>query len=260
MITPVFNTYAQYYDLLYRDKDYVAEADYVEGLIKRFNPGATSVLELGSGTGRHAKLLAERGFFVHGVERSEEMNAIARKRPPDPPIGQPSNPLFFQGDIRNIRLNARFDAAIALFHVISYQTSNKDVLAAFRTAYEHLNPGGIFIFDVWYGPAVLTHLPEVRIKRMADDQFAVMRLAEPVLHPNENLVDVNYHIFVRNLKTDGVEEFREIHVMRYFFKPEISLMADQTGLKVLHAEEWLTGNPVGPETWGACFCLLNGVE
>ncbi len=71
----VFDEYARYYDLLYRDKDYQAEADYVAGLIQRFNPKAQSILELGSGTGIHAALLAEKGFTVHGIERNAEMLA-----------------------------------------------------------------------------------------------------------------------------------------------------------------------------------------
>ncbi|MDP3028836.1 MAG: class I SAM-dependent methyltransferase [Deltaproteobacteria bacterium] len=74
----VFSNYARYYDLLYRDKDYAAEAEYVAGLIRKFHPSAESILELGSGTGKHALLLARKGFEVHGVELSEEMINIAR--------------------------------------------------------------------------------------------------------------------------------------------------------------------------------------
>ena len=212
--TSVFADYSRYYDLLYRDKDYQAEADYVAGLIHRFNPSTQSILELGSGTGSHASLLAEKLTFS-------------------------------QGDIRHIRLDRRFDTAISLFHVISYQTTNEDVSAAFQTAREHLNHGGIFIFDVWYGPAVLTDRPAVRIKRMADDEIGVTRLAEPVLHPNENLVDVNYLMFVRDIQSGMVRELRETRVMRYFFIPELNLFAMENGFKKLHVEEWLSGKPNG---------------
>ncbi len=69
---PVFADYARYYALLYRDKDYVAEADYVAGLVKKYHPDAQSILELGFGTGIHASLLAEKGFTVYGIERSPE--------------------------------------------------------------------------------------------------------------------------------------------------------------------------------------------
>ena len=250
----VFSDYARYYDLLYRDKDYAAEAEYVAGLIRKFHPAARSILELGSGTGIHASLLAEKGFTVHGIERSPEMHARSQALTENGSAGH-GRLTFKTGDIREVRLNKRFDAVIALFHVISYQLTNVDVTAAFETARHHLNPGGVFIFDVWYGPAVLTEHPAVRIKRMADDQTEITRLAEPVLHSNENLVDVNYHVFVRNRTTQAVAELKETHAMRYFFKPEIQRIAAHAGLKCQHAEEWLSGKEIGCDTWGVCFVL-----
>jgi SAM-dependent methyltransferase len=252
----VFSEYARYYDLLYRDKDYRAEANYVSGLISKFHPEARSILELGSGTGIHARLLAGQGFSVHGIERSPEMLARALKTEEafsqNSGIGHLS---FSQGDIRTVQLIERFDAVIALFHVISYQTTNDDVLAAFKSAREHIQGDGLFIFDVWYGPAVMTERPSVRVKRMVDDLAEITRIAEPYFLPNENRVDVKYHIFVRDLASLAVTESRETHAMRYFFKPEIEGIADQTGFRCLHAEEWLSGKEIGCDTWGCCFVL-----
>ncbi len=251
----VFADYARYYDLLYRDKDYAAEAEYVAGLIHKFHPSARSILELGSGTGIHAALLAEKGFTVHGIERSPEMLARSNALSANRAAGD-GRLIFTTGDIREVRLNKRLDTVIALFHVISYQTTNDDVTAAFETTRQHLNPGGVFIFDVWYGPAVLTERPAVRIKRMADDQTEITRLAEPVLHPNENLVDVHYHVFVRNLtSSQAFTELKETHTMRYFFKPEIERIANHAGFQCLHVEEWLSGKAIGCDTWGVCFVL-----
>ena len=250
----VFADYARYYDLLYRDKDYAAEADYLAGLIRKFHPAAESILELGSGTGIHASLLAKKGFAVHGIERSQEMLSRSQTLAGKPASRQ--NRLSFSlGDIRKIHLHKHFDAVLALFHVISYQTTNQDVTETFETARQHLKTGGIFIFDVWYGPAVLTDRPAVRIKRMADDQTEVTRLAEPVLHPNENRVDVHYHMFVRTRSTQAVSELKETHAMRYFFKPEIERIAAQTEFHCLHAEEWLSGRGIGCDTWGVGFVL-----
>ncbi|MDD5242736.1 MAG: class I SAM-dependent methyltransferase [Syntrophorhabdaceae bacterium] len=254
--TTVFNDYARYYDLLYRDKDYQAEVDYITRLINRFRPKARSILELGSGTGIHASLLTEKGFTVHGIERSLEMLKRALNLAEIHKQDHPESFLIFtEGDIRTARLPKSFDAVIAMFHVISYQATNEDVNAAFETARHHLNPGGVFIFDVWYGPAVLIERPSVRIKRMADDQTEVTRLAEPVLYPNENRVDVNYHVFVRNIATNTVAELKETHIMRYFFKPEIERIATRAGFQFLHAEEWLFGKAIGCDTWGVCFVL-----
>lgn len=252
----VFDEYARYYDLLYRDKDYAAEADYVAGLIRKFRPQAHSILELGSGTGIHASLLADMGFSVHGIERSTEMLARSQRLIEKDDSGRLLS--FSVGDIREVRLNDRLEVVIALFHVISYQTSNEDVTAAFRTARHHLNPGGIFIFDVWYGPAVLTERPSVRVKRLSDESVEITRIAEPELHPNENLVNVNYHMFVRDLATKDLHEIKETHVMRYFTRPEIEFVAVQTGFRCIHFEEWLSEKTIGCDTWGACFVLQVG--
>ena len=73
----VFNLYARYYNLLYKEKDYAGEAEYVHKLIQKYQPGAKSILDLGCGTGRHDILLAEKGYSVTGVDRSEEMLAVA---------------------------------------------------------------------------------------------------------------------------------------------------------------------------------------
>ncbi len=73
----LFERYAAYYDLLYRDKDYAAEVDYVLHTLHEAAPHIKAVLELGCGTGRHARLLASRGLGVVGVERSKSMAAAA---------------------------------------------------------------------------------------------------------------------------------------------------------------------------------------
>lgn len=244
----VFADYARYYDLLYQDKDYAGEAQYISSLLRRFLPQAKALVELGSGTGRHAALLAGDGYSVHGVELSLEMLEQAQDL-----AGRHKGLMFSQGDIRSVRLGRRFDAAISLFHVISYQTTNLDIIQSFRTAREHLHAGGIFLFDCWYGPCVLTERPSVRIKRVSDQHIEITRLVEPVQHPNENLVDVNYQVFVRNKSTNEVHEINETHRMRYLFRPEIELCLAEAGFSLLHAEQWMTGNPIGCDTWGACF-------
>lgn len=249
------NTYARYYALLYRDKDYAAEADYIDCLVRRHAPGATCLLELGCGGGRHAALLAEKGYALTGVDRSAEMLAAAQARRAALPSEVAARLQFAQGDITTLALTQRFDCVLSLFHVISYLPSNAELADAFAVARRHLNAGGIFVFDVWHGPAVLAQRPETRIKRMADDEIAVTRLAEPVLHPNECLVDVNYQVFVRHLASEAVEEIRETHRMRYLFPNEIAMLASGAGFAIAHTAEWLSDATPGEHTWGVCYVL-----
>ena len=74
-----FDAYSRYYDLLYRDKDYRREVDYVVQLLKTNGVEGHDILEFGSGTGKHGRLLSDLGYNVHGIELSSEMVSQAEK-------------------------------------------------------------------------------------------------------------------------------------------------------------------------------------
>lgn len=246
----IFSSYAHYYDLLYCNKDYQAEADFVHNLLQKYASKTKTILELGCGTGIHAVSLAKKGYNIRGIDISKDMLKQANKRCSRIPKNISKRLSFSHGDIRKVRLEQRYDAVIGLFHVISYQTTNSDLISTFDTVSKHLKPGGTFIFDCWYGPAVLTKRPEVRIKRIENEQIRVVRIAEPVMHYNENVVDVNYQVFIKNKKTEVIEELKEKHRMRYFFKPELNLFLKKKDMQILHFREWMTNREVGINTWG----------
>jgi SAM-dependent methyltransferase len=248
----VFGPYAKYYDLLYRDKRYDDEARFVESLLARYAPQGRRILELGCGTGAHAELLARGGCRVHGVDISEDMLAAAAERRARAAPEVRDRLSFSQGSAADCRADGPFDAVLSLFHVVSYHTGNDELQAMFANAARHLAPGGAFIFDYWYGPAVLTDRPAVRVKRMESDDVLVTRIAEPVMHPRENVVDVNYDVTIRD-KADGtIESLREKHRMRYLFTPEVDALARQAGLRLRESCEWMTGREPGFDTWGVC--------
>lgn len=248
-----FGNYARYYDLLYRDKEYQSEASFVLDLLRNFRPETGSILDLGCGTGSHAHFLAKSGISVHGVDQSTSMLETARIKYQELPIDVSERLTFSHGDVRTVRLSRDFDAVVALFHVLSYQIRNHDVAETFATAKAHLKPDGLFLFDCWYGPGVLTDLPVVRIKRLEDEAITVTRIAEPTLHANDNVVDVNYTIIINDRDGGAAEELRELHRMRYFFRPEIDLFATQAGLQIIAAQEWMKKTEPGANSWNACF-------
>ncbi len=105
-------------------------------------------------------ILAEKGYKVAGIDLSREMLEISRRKAKEREL----NIEFIQGDIRNMELNQKFDAVISMFAVISYQITNKDLMSTFKVASRHLKKNGLFIFDTWFGPAVLTQKPSERFK------------------------------------------------------------------------------------------------
>jgi SAM-dependent methyltransferase len=249
----VFADYAQYYDLLYADKDYSREAAYVHGLLAKHRAPGDRVLELGCGTGAHAALLARAGLRVVGVDLSQGMLDRAAQRQAALPAAEAERLEFREGDLRTLRLERKFDVALALFHVMSYQRTNQDLADAVATVRSHLEPGGLFVFDCWYGPAVLTERPEVRVKRLEDERIQVVRIAEPRMLPNENVVEVCYEIFVRDRATGAIGSLDEVHPMRYLFHPEVLTLLERGGLDFVAAEEWLTGGPPGLHTWSVTY-------
>jgi SAM-dependent methyltransferase len=242
----VFETYSRYYDLLYKDKDYNAESQYINNLLKQFNIRGKRILELGSGTGKHANILTRYGYEIVGVERSVEMVSKAK---------QDKKFKCVIGDITEIALNKKFDAVLSLFHVVSYLTTNESLKALFKNTYDHLIKNGLFIFDVWYSPSVIFNQPEVRVKKIADKEIEIMRIAEPEIFENLNEVKVNYTIYTTNKETKAIDKIEETHSMRHFSIPELTFYANQHGFIVLHTEEFLTKNTPSQNTWGVCFVL-----
>lgn len=246
MTDRTFGDYARYYDLLYKDKDYAQEADYVCDLLKAQGIGRGKLLELGSGTGRHAQMLAERGFEVTGVELSPDMVAVAHDRLA---LEENSRIVFTQGDARHYRADRRFDAVISLFHVVSYQTSTSDLIAIFDTAATHLDDGGVFVFDFWHGPGVLTDPPTVRVKRMANDETEVKRTAEPTMDVRRNTVEVNFTISVRDIATDHTSHLAERHLVRYLFLPELEFHLSHAGFEIALASAWMDDRILTESDW-----------
>ena len=238
-----FIDYARYYDLIYRDKDYAAEAEFVLGQLANLGCRPSEILDLGCGTGRHAAEFGRKGCGVYGVDASERMVGIARDR-------LTSSRLQFEvGNVQTWRSAARFDAVLSLFHVISYQTEYSELAAAIETARAHLKPDGLFLFDFWYGPAVLTTLPAVRVKRMAGEDMELLRFAEPLHYPNENRVVIDYTILTLDRQRGSFSEFRESHNVRYWFLPELKMMLNNGGFKMEYSGGWQSTQPLGADTW-----------
>lgn len=243
----IFNNSASIYDLLYEEKDTSGEVRWISSELEavRLKNGA-KILEIGSGTGRHARAFADLGFSVTAVEPSEPM--LKRATPHD----QVS---YLLGDGGSIRINEEFDVVLALFHVVSYQSSLSKVSDFFETASRHLKTGGVFGFDVWYSPAVMSLRPERRILTKENAQLRVTREATPSEDVQNSRVDVCYTYTVEELNSGEVNSFEEIHAMRHFTQGEIQLLADSHGFTIVGAREFMSDREPSRDTWGVWFTL-----
>jgi SAM-dependent methyltransferase len=248
----VFGDYASYYDLLYAEKDYQAECSFVISLLENFKPEVRSLLELGCGTGRHTEVLARRGLAVTAVDRSPEMLRRAQRRMDDLPPVHSSAVRLIESDIGRLSVDGSFDAAISLFHTIGYLTDNEALDRTFSNVRGALKDGGLFVFDFWYGPAVLRSLPETRIRRLQSDGFDLLRVAEPRMDVNDDCVEVAYEIHWTEIATSRTTVTRENHRVRYFFLPALKQMLAASGFEFLTATRWLANEPPSAESWNVC--------
>jgi len=129
---------AAIYDAMYQTfVDYDEEYAFYNKLIQENE--ASSVLEIGSGTGNLAKRFAENNQNYQGLDYSDDMIAIAKERN--------KNCSFTQGDMRDFKLNTLFDAILITGRSTSYLITNDDVNRTFDSIYKNLNDNGVIIFD-----------------------------------------------------------------------------------------------------------------
>jgi SAM-dependent methyltransferase len=219
-----FKEYADYYDLIYKDKNYGREVGFIENIFGKSKP--KKILEVGCGTGNYTKILLEREYEVTAVDISADMLEIASEK-------CVYKCKFIKGDIRTVSIDEKFDACIAMFAVMGYITENSDISKALNNIHRHLKPNGIFIFDVWNGLAVLRLLPEQRIKEVENDEIKIIRSAVPNLRAFDHICEVNYKLLILNKEESTVNEINEKHIVRFYFPQEIKYYLEDAGFEVL---------------------------
>jgi SAM-dependent methyltransferase len=145
----VFTESADLYDAIYFTfKDYAEEADAIARQLRAAHPSVRTVLDVGCGTGEHARLLAtHHGLAVDGLDLNAAFVRLAQQKHP---AGH-----FYVADMVAFNLARRYDAVICMFSSIGYVRTTArltQTLASFR---RHLAPGGVVLIEPWFPPGVL---------------------------------------------------------------------------------------------------------
>jgi SAM-dependent methyltransferase len=151
---PAYAKFAKFYDEIMGDR--WVDIERVRNYVKRYRPSASSLLELGCGTGAVLAGLATSDpvLSVTGVDRSPEMLAVASRNAPAARL--------VQADITDFSLGTRFDVVICVFDTLNHLARFELWGQMFDRVHEHLAERGLFIFDVntigrlrglWRGPA-----------------------------------------------------------------------------------------------------------
>src|SRR3990167_3547523 len=227
----VFQASSQYYDRLYEKKDYPSEVKFIQSVVKKFSPlRVKEILSLGCGTCSHDILLARKGYRITGLDQSATMLRAAQKKIKSASLSKKIT--LHQADVRHFNLGKVYDFAMAMFNVVGYQITNRDITAMIKNVSLHLKPGGLFLFDCWYAPAVIADPPTDRIKEIKAGKSRIIRLTQSSLLHRKNQIQIKFHVFslTGNKKT---AESEEIHHMRYLSLPEIDGHLEANNLHLL---------------------------
>jgi SAM-dependent methyltransferase len=134
---PGYARFARFYDAAMDDPG--PRADRVIEWIDRHHPDAASVLELGCGTGSILTRLDGIPSLT-GLDHSPEMLAVARAKV--------RRARLVEGDMAAFRLDEQFDVVVCVFDSLNHLLTFDAWQSMFRSVYDHLRPGGLFIFDV----------------------------------------------------------------------------------------------------------------
>lgn len=132
---------AEWYDRIYSHigKDYRAEADVVDGIIRARCPSANSLLDVGCGTGLHLEHFASMYDDVVGLDLDTGFVVRAQKRGCNAVVG----------DMRSFNLDRKFDAVTCLFSAVGHVGEADDLDAAIACMAAHLVPGGVLVVEPW---------------------------------------------------------------------------------------------------------------
>ena len=218
---------AEYYDLLYRgQKDYPAEAALLAALIREANPRARSILDIGCGTGAHARALIDAGFAVDGIDLEPAFVEIARKKCPE---GR-----FETGDMMLLDVPGRYDVVACLFSAIGYVRTESALRAAIDGMRRHLKDDGLVIVDPWFEPGQLTD-GWIGIVIGEHEGVKVCRMSRTVIEGTVSRLEFEYLIGT----PDGMERRSEAHELGLFTQAQMEAAFRNAGLTVERLPEAL---------------------
>jgi len=234
---------ADLYDLLYTGaKDYAAEAQLLERFVREAQPAARTLLDVGCGTGAHARALTDLGFAVDGVDIEPRFVELARSKCPEG--------TFVVGDMTALDLPGRYDVVTCLFSAIGYVRSEPRLRDAVAAMARHLTPTGLLLVDPWFEPGQLTD-GWISVLTGEGEGTGVCRMSRTVLDGAVSRLEFEYLVG----SSSGIERRSEVHELGLFTPEQMEAAFAAAGLRVTRKQKALRtrGLYVGARATASAF-------
>lgn len=232
-----YESFAQVYDLFMDNVPYEEWAEYVIDLLKTDGIEEGLVLDLGCGTGKMTRLLAQAGYDMIGVDNSEEMLQIANEAEQ----GQAQKRiLYLLQDMREFELYGTVRAVISVCDSMNYITGEEELGQVFSLVNNYLDPGGLFLFDMNTVYKYKELLGETTISENREEGSFIW---ENYFDEEDNINEYDLTLFIRE-KEDLYRRFQETHYQRAYDLETVKRLLEQAGLQFVAAYDAFTREPV----------------
>ena len=199
--------YSLLYDVIYSKKNYKAEVNLISQIIKKYLSSKVNILDIGCGTGEHTLELLKKHYKVTGVDISNEMLKIAKKKLLLNKLF--SNNLYNLNAYKVNKLNIKFDVVLLMFNVIGYL---ENIQFFFQNLKDCLKPNALIFFDYWSEKAVRKNPPKTTQKNFSCNRLKVKKVSKGKIIKNKVKVDLNLNI----MKNNQTKTFDETHNVSFY--------------------------------------------
>lgn len=246
---PSFSRIAPYYDDLMQDVPYAIWLEFILSLSARHGVHPTRILDLACGTGTISLMLAVRGYQVVGIDGSEPMLEVARRK--ESISG--AHVEFIRGDLRSFEAPGAFDLVICLYDSLNNILEPEGIQQAFQAVSRSLAPDGLFIFDVNTEYAFRANLftqenrrPQARVQYRWRSQYDY----------SSRICTVDMEFWVAE---GGIRlHFSELHRQRAYSQAELDNWLEMAGLTPLASYDGTSFRPPRPHT-DRLYCVARRI-
>lgn len=218
-----YNTYERstfIYDSYILDADYEVGAKRLTSLIRKYNPEARTLLDVGSGSGKYLENLRHT-FQCEGLDLSDGFLEIARKRCPGVPI--------HKGNMIDFDLGRTFDAISCLFLAVAYVQTVEKLEKAVASMARHLNPGGVLFIEPWVYPENFW-VGKLTSEYVEEEGRSISRMFITRVEGRVSIYDIHYLVGT----PEGIEYFIEREELGLFTHDEYRGAFEKAGLQVFY--------------------------
>ncbi len=219
-----FNEYAEIYDELFSAaSDYGQEVGFYDKILRKNK--CKSILEVGCGCGHRGKLFINKGYDYVGLDISEAMLGIARRKYPEI--------RFVQGDVRKLSLKQKFDAIIFVGKGSVYLTTDDDVMSALKSM-KRLVGKGVIIIDGFNADFIIPNFKKNISWSKTIGSRTITRESVNILNPKyPNSWDRKLTYIVKD-KGQEEKKYTDSAVLRAFSGKELKKLFATAGIANTH--------------------------